>query len=69
MELFSFKDNHPNFEGEMKKDGQVQKLWHVKIFYIFNSRGDNLKYLDINTLFSRCSYDLYKSLKVFFKLT
>ena len=47
METFSFQDNQPNFKGKMKKDGQVQKLRHLKNFYMFNSKGDHFKFLDI----------------------
>ena len=45
METLSFQDNQPNFEGEMKKDEQIQKLWDLKNLYMFNSKGDNLNWM------------------------
>ena len=45
METLIFQDKQPNFEGEMKKDGEVQKLRHLKSLCMFNSKGDNLIFL------------------------
>ena len=32
-------DNQPNIENKMKKDDQVEKLWHLKYLYMVISKG------------------------------
>ena len=51
METLIFQDKQPNFEGEMKKDGEVQKLRHLKSLCMFNSKGDNLIFFILKLYF------------------
>ena len=48
MRALSFQDNQPNFKDKMKRDKHRYRYYGIsKISIWFNSKGDNLKVLNL----------------------